>query len=743
MSAAVQAMRERGGSAHSMTSGPIQDLTLEAVAVWRALPGALILLGWAAVSIPASGSAHLQHQKGGRGIFRSVCWPGSRPNDGHAFLMAVRLPAQADPPEGASLLLRGEAGPALSLMVPSGLVSDAGFGQQVAQLSRSHSAEVARFILDVLRPSGSRGTQHAIGMIRDFLNRAGQADGCIELMTAVPDGCVLLQGWGAPLSGPLQVILAGEELPCFEGHAGEFVRNDIAAPASGVLLVLPPAAVAVLPRVEQVFVLSDHGVHIRALVEHRLLDAADSLGHIRHMMPSLRGPAPILAMLKESTRARFEGHDTLHGSPRPVRAAIDTALVSSSAGAYLAGWVFDPARLITALHLCGTAGYFQRLDETWTRVPRQDVTEAFENEPGFPPPRDDASGFSASSAAAPALGEALYLQFSFADGELAFVPLVTGDPGDAAVRARLLESVDLFKHSGLPILERHVAPLLARARPNEPAPAQVLLRGPLQREHAIVVPLAAAMPPRTLIADLLHDPALDTEQLVLVCGPEWDLAALAGLSDLVRFYGLPASILVSGSTATAALALREAARAAAAITLLVLGAGVTGAARGWRDALRQTARTAVSPGCVAPGFVCPTLLYEDWSIRYAGSPALRFQDSAPYTSAFAPLTGLPAALASGLAARPAALGTLECCLVLRSALMAASGDGGLSTDLARDIVFFTQLQSAGIGGVWDPAVQVYAPETAYAETAHAEPTRAAALVDGWILRGTYRTVKEA
>lgn len=737
MSAAVKSLRGRGGPARPLpTVEPVLHIALEAVAAWRALPGALMVLGWAPAAIPASGSAQLRPHVGTRGIFRSVSWPGSRPSDGHAFLMAIRLPAPADPLDGAALVLSGGEAQAFSLVLPSATGGDGSFGKQVARLSRSHSVQVARFILDVLRPPGDCDMSHATGMILDFLTHAGQADGCIELMTAVPDGCVLLQGWGTPLCGPLQVILAGQDLPCFEGLGGEFVRNDIAAPASGVMLVLPPEAASALAQVQQVFVLSGTGVHTRALVEHRLLDAADSLGHIRHMMPSLRGPAPILAVLKETLRARFEGQDTLHNSAYPVRAAVDTALASPSAGAYLSGWVFDPKRLITALHLCGTAGYFQRLDESWTRVPRQDVSEAFRNEPGFPAPQDDEAGFVASSAATPEPGEALYLRFTFASGETAFIPLVTADPGDAAVRSRLLDSVDLFKPSGVLILTRHVAPLIARARSNDPSPAHILLRGPLQREHAIVVPLAVAMPPRALIANFLHDPALATEHLVLVCGPEWGHAELDGLREFIRFYGLPASILVSDATAAATLALREAARVTAATTLLLLGPGVIGAAPGWREALRQVAFKE-SQAKSNSAFVCPTLLYEDWSIRYAGSPGLRFRDTAAYTTAHAPLTGLPAALTAGMLTQPAALGTLECCLVLRPALMALDGDGALSTDHARDIAFFTRLQAAGMDGVWEPSIRVYAPETA-----HVEPTRAATLVDGWVLRETCRPAKE-
>jgi len=701
------------------------DAGLQVLAVWRVQPGALMLLGRAPGTVPAAGAVQLA--PGSRGAFRSLSWPMAREEQGgHAVLMAVRLPDRADPPNGAVLALRGTGGERLTLRLPQAadLARDAAFGQQAARLAGRHGAAVARFMLDTLRPRADRDVAGVGAMLRAFLSQAAQPDGTIELMAAVPGGCVMLQGWGARIEGPMQVVLAGAALPYFTGHAGEFTRTDTAAPVTGIVLGLPPEAAGALAGIDHVFIVSEHGLHSRNLAEHRLLDPEASAGHIRHMLPSLRCPPPMQALLREALLPRYEGRDTLCNNSRPVRAALDMAVAAPGAGAYLSGWVFDPLRLLAELHLCGAGGARTRIDTAWTRLRRQDVADAFRSTPGFPSSSDADAGF-AVSAAAP--GEALFLQFTFTDGNRAFVPAPTADLADPLVRARLLSSVDLFNPSGPAILERQVAPLFSRLRPAAHSPARVVVPGPGAREYAVVVPLAAPVLPRAFLSSFLQDPLGDTEQLVLVCGPEWDQSALDTLRALVRFYGLPATILACVGTANPAEALREAGRCTTAAVFLLAGPGVSGRDPGWRQALYRAAS-----GREDAAFACPTLLYEDWSVRYAGSAELGFQDIAPDAPPQAQVPGMPAAPTAGQAPAPAAIGTLECCALRRPALAALDGAGVLSTDTGREADFFLRLRKAGLAGLWAPSVQIYAPEGAEAQG------QAGRIVDKWVLQEAWR-----
>lgn len=719
---------------HAARTRAEPEAGLHVQAVWRVQPGALMLLGHAPHAVPASGAAQLA--PGSRGAFRGLSWPTSRGEQGreeqggHAFLMAVRLPDRADPPGGAVLALRGAGGERLALRLPaaaSDMARDAAFGQGAARLAGSQAAAAARFMLDTLRPRADRDVAGVGAMLRAFFSQAAQADGKIEIMAAVPDGCVMLQGWGTRIEGPVQVVLAGAAMPYFAGHAGEFTRTDTAA--AGIVLGLPPEAAGALAGIDHVFIISERGLHSRSLVEHRLLDPAASVGHIRHMLPSLRCPPPMQALLREVLLPRYEGRDTLCNNSHPVRAALDIAAAAPGAGAYLSGWLFDPLRLVAELRLWGAGGAAARIDTAWTRLRRPDVVEAFRTTPGFPPSADMDAGFAVFAAGVPvAAGEPLYLQFNFTDGNRAFLPVPAADLADPLVRARLLSSVDLFNPSGSAILERQVAPLLSRLRPPAHSPARVVVQGPVAREHAVVVPLAAPVLPRAFLSGFLQDPLGDTEQVVLVCGPEWDEAALDALRGFLRFYRLPATVLAAAHTASPAAALRDAAQCTTAAVFLLAGPGTSGRAPGWRQALYRAAT-----GRDGAAFACPTLLYEDWSVRYAGSAELGFQDIAPDAPPQAQVPGMPTAGTVSQAPVPAAVGTLECCALRRPALAALDGAGVLLTDAGREADFFLRLRKAGLAGVWVPSVQVCAPEDG--TEAQGQSGR---IVDKWMLREAWR-----
>ena len=682
-----------------------------------------MVCGVSRAALPAVGRV------GARGVLRTVSWPTGGGEFG--FVAAIRTPPATEPENGAIATLLGAG--RVDLRLPAEASPPGAFGQALARMVGAHAAAALRFMLETLRPpTDGRGREALAGasvMLRAFLSKAAQEDGCIEIMLAVPGGCVALQGWGAPLSGTVRLLLAGPAITAYPAQAGSFARTDVSAPATGVMLSLPPAAEHDLAATDHVYILTERGLHSRTLVEHRILDAAASIGHIRHMLPALCCTPTMADALQGSVRPRFDGRDTLEGHALPVRAALDCALSAAGAGAYVSGWMFDPAALVTSVHLCGDAGFSSRLDDLWTRIPRPDVCEAYRNLTAFPTPPDaDADvGFAVATRTAPAPGEVLHLRFTFRDNDHAFMPVTPADPADPAVRARLLAGVDLFKPSGLPVIEDQVAPLLSRVRTPALGTVRVALRGPLARPDAIVVALPTPRPPRALLSGLLHDPASPDEQLILVCGPEWSHTALERLRAQVEFYALPASILRTETTASAVTALAAAAQASGAATLLLAGAGISAAAPGWRKALRSALGKAA--------FACPTLLYEDWSFRFAGSIVPVLNDAPPYVQMNATMAGLPA---SGMDARvvtAASAGTLECCLIARAALNVPHLAGAFSTAMGQEAAFFLGLQAAGLAGVWVPYVQIYAPE----EHTEASGLGAARLVDGWMLRAGFRT----
>ena len=638
--------------------------------MWRAQPGALMLLGRASGPLPKAGSARAATTLGALGMFRAEFWP--LPGEaGHAFLAAVRLPDRADPADDAELVLRGARNGDRDLrlaLVPASV--EPAFGKQVAAMAGIHGAKLARFMLDVMRPEdasvdgsdGGSDMRQPNAVLTAFLTHAARADGCVELILHVPETCVVLQGWGTRATEPVELLLPGPTLSRYPVHSGDFPRSDITAPAIGSVLALPAGAAAAITGVEKVFLLTGDDLLCRHVVEQRMLDADASLGQVRHLLPRLSCSAPMQALLRAALQPQYQGRDTLSTCGRPVRAALDMAIAAEGGGAYLSGWLFDPAGHTAELHLCAD-GFAARLDETWVRVPREDVSTAFRADPAFPPPAPGhESGFAVATRAAPAPGQSAHLRFTFADGELAFLPVRFADPDSPSVLNALLGSVDLHKSSGIPIVEQHLAPFVARLRPAPHTSGRVLLRGPLDRARAIVVPLRAAALPRSFVSSFLLDAPNVDEQVVFVCGPEWDHTWREALIELVRFYQLPASIIVVPHTPQPADAVREAAAASEADSFLLASAAVVGCALGWREALHRAARGGDA--------VCPTVLFEDRSLRFAGPTSIEFNDRAPFAGIRAPLAGACADLAGSGDPAPTEAGTFACCLIRRSALPA-------------------------------------------------------------------------
>ena len=717
--------------------------TLLADGAWRVMPGALMVCGWSPTWLPESGTARVP---GATGVFRSVWWPlPSAGQAGYGFVAAIRLPARADPAYGASILLLGDNTHPVSLVLPLEANCAAAFGQAAAQLARAQVGPVADFMLDILRtPVPDEMPEVVLSvatMLRAFLSQVEAGDGCIEMTAAVPGACVALQGWGAPVTGPVEVLLFGRQLARFAGHAGEFSRSDVSAPATGMMLVLPPEAETALPGVDHVFILSERGVHSRTVVEQRLLDPDASVGHLRYMLPALRCAPVMAAMVADAVRPQFNGQDTISGHILPVRVAVDCVLAAPEVGVYLSGWIFDPRGVVASIHVCGTAGFGQRLDGHWTRIPRPDVSDAFANIPSFPPPPDANAGFAVFTSAAPTKGEALHLRVDFVDGDRAFLPLQAADPAEASARARLLAGIDMHKPSGLPTIERHLGPLMARVRSAAPVRPEALLRGPLERPHPVIVPLPVERVPRALLSSFLHDPLTADEGLIFVCGPEWSQLALGSLRSLLHFYGLPGSVLLTGETAVASVALAAAVTVTNAITLLLAGPAISGGGLGWREVLRNALRTGATAQ-MDVAFACPTLLYEDWSIRFAGAAVPTYHDIPPFTRimpAMAGMSGTLVATAVDAAPVPAATGSLACCLLTPHSATLPLPPGAFATDVGREAAFFSELGRAGLSGLWVPSVQVYAPEDRSDLGCAATDSLVPQLVDGWVLREAWQT----
>ena len=695
-------------------------MRLQALAMWRAQPGALMLLGRTDVPLPKAGSLRMSALPG---IFRAECWPlGGEP--GYGFLVAVRLPPTADRTDRVELTLCGARSndSDFRLMLIDGS-EEAEFGQQVASLTGLHAARLTRFMLDVMRSQDAGDIRQPRDMLSAFLAHAARTDGCVELIMHVPKRCVLLQGWGVRSSEPIELLLPGASVLRHPALSGDFTRTDLEAPATGSILALPPETVDVMTGLEQVYLLSGDDLVCRRVVEPRVIDPDTSIGQIRHLLPRLKCSLPMQTLLRTTLQPQFDGRDTLNSAGRPVRAALDMAVAGESGGAYVSGWVFDPADRTIELHLC-IEDFSARLDESWVRVPRQDVSTAFAGDQTFPAPLRHDWGFAVFTPHTPSPGESAYLRFTFSDGDLAFVPIRFSSPDAPAVRETLLASVDMHKPSALQIIEQHLAPFVAGLPPTRDASSHVILRGPLNRARALVVPLRTARLPRSFVSSLLLDPATSDEQIVFVCGREWNHAQLEALIDLIRFYELPASIVGVAQTPLPAEAVCHAAGVSKAESFLLGSPGLVGSGQGWRDSLQRSA--GVDP------VACPTVLFEDRSVRFAGPKRVTFLDRAPFASVQAPMLGANADLAWKGEPTRAECGTFACCLIRRVAIPSLITAARFITEAGQEAAFFLSLREAGLHGTWVPTVRVSAPEEDLTPVVAVAP-----LIDGWILRKTW------
>jgi len=726
---------------------------------WPIAPGALLLAGRARQPVPTSGVAQLERRQTDRGTFRAHSWSTDDPAEGCAFIAAVRLPVSTPPLPGQSLTLESQTGGHITLRLPPELEGARNFAivtEQLAESDKPRGAQIARFLLEIFPPTAMSRLPAIGNMLAALFPALAVDDGCVELTGAIPGICGFLQGWGGPVAldshssdGGVEALLVGDRVARCHLRIATFARPDIVMPATGMVLVADHAlghepsnagVLSTLPGLEHVYLLTESALLRRVVVERRLLNPADSAGHLRDLLPSLTCPPAAADCLRRALRPRYEGRETLGEQPLPVRAALDQALLlppepgAGPACVYLTGWLFDPTASVVEVSLCDNAGFRARLDQGWTRIERDDVTSALTRE-GFPPPSDDAHGFAAYAESPSAPTGALHLDIGFRDGTCAFLPVTAASARDVTARRRALEGIDLHKPSGLSVVERQFGPLFLALMRRPPNHGQTL--APLPKTNApalaLVVPLVGhATIPRSFLSQFLHDPLSTDETLVLVCGAAWGPTALASLRRTVSFMNLNPRIMQAAEATDATAALDIAAAEVPAQNYLLLDAGTAGCRPGWRRTLRAAGEAAA-----LPSVICPTLVYEDLSVNYAGAKSITTYPVAPYISIGRRLAGMPASLIDDGPPQVTEFGSLACCLVPRAVLGAIGGTRTrLATDFGRETAFFLRLRSAGIPCLWAPSAKVYAVEPAALPAPGAAVSR---LVDGWCLRAAQET----
>jgi hypothetical protein len=702
----------------------------EITAAWQVTPEALMVVGWRNEKSAAEGSVAHQRAASAKGRFHTATW--SLAADAvvvHHFVAAMQLPVGSAVRPGETLVLHGKGeASAILARLPARFLDPEAFGVELARLAAGSAVAVTRFLTQTFSPPATRGNADIRAFMYAFLKRASSPDGCIEIAGSIDEQCVILQGWGAPPAPETELIAVGPSIERYTYKVASFARPDMRGTASGQVIVLPPTAARGLAQTEAVVVLDRRGLRWRPMVPDRqLLSQNEAISHLRSVLPVLQCDAATRAMLQANLRPRFDGRFTLHDAGHPVRLAIDLATGAPGAGIYLSGWLYDPAAVVAAVHLRGTLGASVRLDTTWARIARQDVTDAFRGDTTLPRPEAnrDQHGFAAQAATCAAT-ETFYLDISFNDGECGFAPL-TITPVD---RARLLASVDLHKPTGLKIVEDHLAPFFLRlASFHEKGPAIVAPVECSDWSTAIVVPLREATLPRSFLSQFLRDPLLRGEGVMFVCGENWGESDLAALRTLSAFYNIAPIILRVPDEAGPVSGILTAASACKARRFLLLDPSAVGRSAAWRKELQAALDAADAMTCVSP-----TVVYEDDSVRFAGTDGIIPASSAPYVTISRRLAGMPLASVAGRDAQPSATVNPACCLIPREVVDNIRQPAiAPASPSMQEAALSLLLRANGASFLWLPTGQIYAADVPESGI-HENTARVGQMVDGWCLR---------
>lgn len=700
------------------------------LAATRLGPTAALLLGSHSARLPRQSA--IVSADGRQGRQRLIAWPG--PRTGWAFSLAIVLFESGEPAAGAGLSFRldgGEKRPFLAW--PARFLGSEAFAASLADRAAGHPGEVARFLAEFAAASAA---SPARAVLEAFLAAAAEEDGVVEIIGQVRDA-ILLQGWGAAVEAETTAILVGNRVASAPVTTATFARPDIAAPRTGVVhLIFPGSEHASFTAPALHLAAGRRLLRRPVLAEARRLGESETALHLRDMLPRLQGSAEVLTAVRSAARPVFAGRETLSTLGRPVAAAIDVAVALPGRGVFLSGWLLDPAGEVSSIALGEGGRTAVPIDRSWVRVARPDVSVAFRSDPRFAALDGDRHGFAAFvPTAGAANGERLHLALDLTDGQVGFLPVVPAPGRARATLRRAAAAVDLHKPTGLAVVERALAPLIAAAQDHLAPPAAMMRVAPKPAPTALLLALPRAEAPASaLLAGFLADPPAEDEALVIVLGPEWQGAPLVAMEAALDFYRLEAGILIAEEEPEATEAWEIAARAVRAERFLCLGAPSLFGPPGWRRALAR--RVAGGDAAV----VAPLLLYEDGSVRSFGLDSIAPLTASPYLRISRPYAGLPAGLITGQAPR-SCLATALCGAMVAARARAVAGGfaaAGL-TAAGQELAFFLRLAAAGGTCTVDPALVVTAPEAAEQDDGWRRPARLAeAIVLGRLAEATHR-----
>lgn len=644
------------------------------------LPGGRVALviEHAQTALPSNGTVE------GAGDWTALTWETAGGRAGLALLQSM--------PQHGARLTDGEGAVVAHIARPDHLdvtaaplvrlIRDAGgTAGEVLAFLRTHSAAVSS------------------ALVADFLAKAAEHTGFVELVVRTECGGLFLQGWSQSFEAGAAGILG------FSGRDGDdiemarFEREDILPPASGFCLYarlvdtdapIPPAFyIHRTGRLERVDVVPAISPALRGPA---------ATAHVRAMLDRLQAPKTTIAAFRRICRPRYEGQDTLSDYGGPVAAALDRVLQAADGTLLVSGWLLDPLSRVEHVLLKNSSDLYAPLHATWNLLPRPDLNHGFANTPRFAGLLDEREvmhGFICHTPASPerSAGE-LYLELVLDDGTCLFRPVdVMPCQGDGVLPAVLS---GLFSDElELPaIIETHLVPFfagLARRVGSLRKIGRPVALGPGKagRDVCAIVPISGLAELQPLFGALAGLSDADGMDITLVAGRSVAAEHRGALNDSFHFYGLTGDLVVVPDHANVAARLDAGVDAGMSPRVLVWHTCALPRGSGW------LARLTAEADRLESGLVSPVLLYEDGSIYFDGTRLeLGTRGAACLRAGF----GGHALGSDG--ARQVSAGAAEIALLDRALLGAAGGfSGHLIGDAYTHLDLARRLRQAG-GQAW-------------------------------------------
>ena len=568
--------------------------------------------------------------------------------------------------------------------------------------------------LELLDAQDRPAPAHVQEFLQRFLFAVSHQDGFVEILGVPECGGLFLQGWSQKLTpGERDLGLVADSFHVSGCILAAFDRADLLSPARGLVGFAKAAGSFELDAVRALFF--EVGADLLRLdivrPDRILLTPPNVLAHLTDMLGRLQAVDAILRGFKRVCRPRFQGVETVSALAAPVRLVTDLAVAAPGAGILVMGWLLDPERRTKLVLLKSTRSYYARISDGWARLARPDVSEAFAADAQFQNlilPHDRYHGFVAFAPqpATPDPDERFFLEIVLEDESCAFLPIEIEQRLGPRHLPRILGSISAEDPEIERIVSLHIAPFTAAVRTNRPPPSAHGAPVPLgssggRAEVSVLVPLAGDLVrAEVAMACLADDPDFAAAEFLFVTARGDAEAVATRLARWAEFYRLRGRLLVAQGPLDLDDALAFGAQAATGELLLILSPSVLVPRRGWLARLIQELARAPNRG-----LVCPTLLYEDESIRYAGHEEQR-TESSPVPDR---LTGYPSAWLRDVGdAASVAHGPAGCFLIRRALFLELGCEPGpfvgvelYHLDLAR------RLRARGYECVWVPDVHLY------------------------------------